>query len=158
MPEQFALNQFGRNSGAVACDERHIRAVALLEQHSCHDFLACTVLTSDEHARLGWCNFGDHFANVLYCFACTDHLVLAVDFLFEGCGFVAQRGCFMTQLLAVNAVSCGNEQSVEVERFLQEVVGALFDTLHGCFNVAVTGNHDHRNIGTVAVRLLERRK
>ena len=61
----------------------------------------------------------------------------------------------MAQLLAVNAVTCGNEQTVEVKRFLEEIIRALLDAIDSRLDVSVTGDHHHRHIGAVAVGLLE---
>ena len=39
------------------------------------------------------------------------------------------------------------QKTIGLERLLDEVISTLLDRGHGCFDVAVPRNHDHRQIG-----------
>ena len=102
-----------------------------------HEFFSGPVRTRDEHPRVGWRHGVDHVLDLLNAFGVADHLVglRGVDLLGQHLGGLHQH-------LALQDVSEGHEDAVQVERLLDEVVRALLQGVHGRFDRAVSGNHD----------------
>ena len=141
--EKFALYQFGGNGRAVDLDIGLRGPKALLVQVAGHQFLACSVGAGNEDAGVGRGDFVHHLAQGLHSLGSAHHPVrAAIDLGLENLGLVLQLGL-------VEGVPQGDEDAVEIEGLLQEVEGAAADAGDGRIDVAVTGHHHDRRIGSL---------
>ena len=139
MAEEFALDEFARNGGAVNFHERGAGARALVVQAPGDQFLAGAVGAHDQHAGVGGGHAVHDFLDMLDGGGIAHDLVFALDFFLEADGLLDQRGL-------VGRILERDQDAVQVERLLDEVVGAFLDALDGSVDVAVTGNHDDRGL------------
>ena len=140
MSEEFGFNEFGRDGGAVDLDHRGIGASRLLMDQAGNDFFAGTVLSGDEHARLGGCYLIYYLAYARYSSRFTDHLRT------RGTYFLAQLFGFLTQGLGLQGILGSDQDPVEVKGLEQKIVRAYFEGLYGGFHIAMSGDHDHGSV------------
>jgi hypothetical protein len=145
VPEQLALDELGRDGGAVDLHERPRLARRVLVEGARHQLLTRAVLSGDEHAR----RRGRHPLHLVEQGADEErpahHLVPAVDRL-------AEARVLGRQLHPLQRVPQQQEHAVGVERLLEEVIGTRLGGLHRRLDGAVAG--DHHDDG-VRVELLE---
>ncbi|MNM60762.1 hypothetical protein D3C81_720520 [compost metagenome] len=72
MTEQLAFHQFGRDCGAVHCDEGAGGSSAVAVQGARHQFLACTRLAEDQGGGIGVCGQPDALEDLAHGLAATD--------------------------------------------------------------------------------------
>src|SRR6185312_7260640 len=77
--EQLALDQLGRDRGAVELHERAIRALGVLVDRARDQLLAGAVLSGDEHAAARWRRLGDLVEDRLHRAALADHREVATQ-------------------------------------------------------------------------------
>ena len=59
---------------------------------------------------------------------------------------LAELDGFLAQILPVGGVAEGNQHAIQVQRLLDEIVGAGLERLHGEVHRAVPGHDDHRGL------------
>ncbi len=138
MPEQFTLNEFTRDGGAVDLDKRHGAPVALLVQVARHKLLARTVRPGDQHPCISRRHLVYHLPDALHRGGLSYH-VGTVDFLFEHLVLAGES-------LALGSVLDGDQDTVEIKRLLHEVESPFLDALHCRVYVAMAGDHHHGGI------------
>ena len=138
MAEQFALDKFTGDGGAVDLHERHGAARALLVEVAGHEFLAGTVGAGDQDAGVRGGHLGDHVADVLHRGGIADH-VGAVNLLLEGLVLAGQ-------VHLLGGILDGDQDAVQIQGLLHEVEGALLDAVHGRVDVGVAGDHHHGGV------------
>lgn len=116
-------------------------------QASGHQFLAGAVGAHYEHPGIRGRHLADHFADMRHRRGLPYHL-LTEDFLLQNPGLLHQSGL-------VRSVLDGDEDSVEVQRLLNEVERPLLDAIDGGGDVAVAGNHYHFGVHAVLLEFLQ---
>ena len=147
MAEEFALDQFARDGGAVHLNKRHRAAAALLVDIPRHEFLSGSVRTGDEHSGRSRCDLGDNLAYMVHRSRVAYH-IRAVNLLLEGLVLLGEGD------LVGRILDC-NQDAVEVKRLLDKVEGALLDAVHGGVDITVAGNHHNGRVDAHLHTLVE---
>ena len=138
--EQFDFHAFWRNRGGVDHDEGTARAAGRLVDRARRQFLARARGADDEDAAVGRRHSFDGLAQLRDGGGAADqrgrlrrHLLELLDLAFE-------PRCFECAL--------GHQhQPVGLERFFDEIIGAVFDGSDRGFDVAMAGDHHQRHLG-----------
>ena len=128
MAEELALEQVGRQRGAVDLDERPLAARRLLVDRPRHELLADAALAADEHGHVAVADLLDHGRDAPHAVAVAPHrLVLVVAEL------LAQLAQLGHQPVLLDGVLDGDVEGNLSEAFgiigLDDVVGRA--SLHG---------------------------
>ena len=140
VPKKFAFNEFRRYCRTVYLYVRHGAAVAFLVEVAGYEFLAGTVGTNDKYACVGRSYLLNHVPDMHHGLRFPDHL-LSIDFFLENL-------CLLDKGNLVRGVLDGNEYPVEVQRFLDEIKGALLYAFYSRVDVSMTRNHHNGGIGS----------
>src|SRR5712691_9641370 len=137
VPEELGLDQFLRNRRAIDFYERAFAAKARRVQRARNLLFACTALTVDQHAAVGRRRDGNLLAQRFHGNALADNLVAVTQ-------FASQQLVFIFEAALLNGVANQNDDLLKRKGFLDEIEGAELCGPYGCFDCAVTGNHDDR--------------
>src|SRR5690606_5335175 len=122
--EQFALDEFRGDRRAVDLDERLVAARRQPVDGSRDELLAGAVLARDQDARVRRRNLLEAVEQAADAEAPADDLVPALD-------LVAQPFVFLRQASLLQRVADRDEQTVGVERLLEEIVCPAPRRFHG---------------------------
>ena len=115
------------------------------------DLLARPGRAGDHHPAVGRRDLFDQLAQMVHCRRCADQIArLARAF--------AQLLDLAAELRGLQRPLGDQHQAVGLERLLDVVVGAALDRRNRGLDVAVAGNHDHRQIGVFALDRVEERQ
>ncbi len=141
VPEQLAFEQMLRDGAAVDRHERPAGARALGVDQARHALLADTRLAADEHRRLAARELGDHDPQRL-------HGRRIADQAWHGAGLGAYPR--QPQRLIDQA-----PQGLHVDRLVDEIEGAGLHRRHRRADIAVGGDHGHRQLRLRALDVLD---
>ncbi len=144
--EQLRLHRLGRHGRRVEHDERPIGAPRTLVDEPGGELLAGAGAAGDQHARIRRPELLDDPLQVGDRLRGADH---PVDRATAGLEVVD----LALQARGLERALGDQDQTVRLERLLDEVVGAELDRRHRGLDVAVAGDHHH---GDVRVLLLDR--
>jgi len=102
-----------------------------------NEFLARAALAVDQHPAVGRRRDGNLLAQRLHRNTVADNLVAVTQ-------FAAQQLVFIFEAALLNGVANQYDDFLKREGFLDEIEGPELCGTHGCFDCAVTGNHDDR--------------
>ena len=139
MAEEFALNQFGRDGRAVHLNVRGGGAVALGVQTAGHQLLAGAVGPLDQHARRRRRHFRDYIPDMLHRSRLPYHPRSAEDLFLQHLVLGGEGRL-------VSGVLDGDKDSVQIQRFLDEIESAFLDAVHGSADIGVAGDHHYRAV------------
>ena len=139
MPKQLALDQFGRNGGAVHLHKWTGRPSRVVVHLTGHELLAGSVGPGHEHTRVGGRHRLHHVLNGLDALRLPDHLMGL-----RGVHLLGQHLRRFHKRLTLEHVAQRHQDPVEVERLLDEVVGPFLQSVDRRLHGAVPRNHDHR--------------
>ena len=137
MAEEFTLDKLARDGGAVDFDERSGGTGTLVVQAAGNQFLSGSVGTHDQDTRIGGSDAVHDFLDMFDSGRSAHDLVFALDLLLQADGLLDQRGL-------VGGILERDQDTVQVERLLDEIISAHLDAFDGRVDVAVAGNHDDR--------------
>ena len=103
-----------------------------------NEFLSCTVGADDKYSGICRGYLLYHVLHLKQSRRLTYHF-LSVDLLLEDLGLLDKRNLFCSVLDR-------DQDTVEVERLLDEIKCAFLYAFYGCVDVPMTGNHDDRRI------------
>ena len=146
--EQFLLEARRIERGAVEHDERPVGAAGARMDHPRHHLLAGAGGAADQHARSGRRDPLDAGTQQAHRRAVTGQDGLRP-------GAQAQFGVLPRQSGRLQRTAHHQQQTVRLERLLDEVVGALQDRRDRGLDRAVTGDHHHRYVRLLAVERLQ---
>ncbi len=135
--EQFQAGVLAGDGTDAHVHERAGATRAVGVQETGIDFLAGAGLTEDQHRRVMLGDF-EHLGS-----QALDHLA-APDRFGDHPLLAAQILIFPRQPVRLQRPLHGQQQLGHGQRFLDEIVGAQPGRLHGGFDRAVPGHHDHR--------------
>ena len=138
--EQFDFHALRRDRGGIDDDERAVRAAGQLMERARGKFLAGAGGADDQHAAVGRRHAFDRLAQLADRRRAADQrrrhrrqLLELLDLALEPRGFQRAVG--------------DQHQPVGLERLLDEVVGAVLDGGDRGLDIAVAGDHHHRQFG-----------
>jgi hypothetical protein len=151
VPEDLALHQIARNGGAVQRHEGGIATIALAMDGLGADLLAGAALAGDEHRRSARRGAVDDAIDGLHRQRRTDKtlIVVALKVVLDAVDQIAHA-----QL--VDRVAQRDDQTLLVERLLDEVEGTVAHGVDRLIHRAMAGDDDHRHGHAVLVHVVRR--
>ena len=137
MSEQFALEEVLGDGAAVDRDERPVLAGAATVDGEGGHFLAGAAVAEDEDRGIGGGHFADQVEHFLHRRAGADHALEASD----GTAF-AQLPILTFELSDMKRADQDPFELAHVDRFREEIVGALADGFQGIGLFVLTGDDD----------------
>src|SRR6267154_4518787 len=134
--KQFGLDQLFGNRGAVDLHKQAFASQAGGVQRASHKFLAGTALAINQDAAVGRRGHSDLLAQCFHRHAFADDLIAMPQ-------LDAQELIFFLQAPLLDGVAHQYDDFVERKGLLDEIKSAQLCGAHGCFDGAVSGNHDH---------------
>ncbi len=138
MAEEFGFEEVFGEGGTVDGDEGGVVAAGIVVEGAGDEFLAGAAFAEDEDGGVGIGDAFDHAEDVLHALAGADDLGEAV-FLAE---FASEEGVFVDGLGVGEGALNGEFEFLELEGFLEVIVGAELHGLDGAFDGAEPGDHD----------------
>lgn len=138
MAEEFGFEEVFGEGGAIDGDEGGVVAAGIVVEGAGDEFLAGAAFAEDEDGGFGIGDAFDHAEDVLHALAGADDLGEAV-FLAE---FATEEGIFLDGLGVGEGALNGEAEFVELEGFLEVIVGAELHGLDSAFDGAEAGDHD----------------
>ena len=145
LAEQLQVHPLGGHAGGADGHELALGPRAGGVDQARDGLLARAGRAGDQHPAVGRGQLGDHLAQLLGGHGLADQAV-GRDRL------GAQPAVLALQVGRLQRALDHQQQPVGLERLLQEVVGAALDGADRRLDVAVAGDHDHRQVG---VQLLD---
>ncbi len=140
LAEQLQVHALRRHAGGRDGHELALGALAGHVDHARHQLLARARRAGDQDAAVGRRDLDDHLAQLLGRLGMADQAVRRQ-------GLHAQAAVLPAQGGRLQGALHDQQQAVGLERLLQEVIGAALDGADGGLDVAVAGDHDHRQVG-----------
>ena len=135
MAEEFGLDQFFGDGGAIQFDEGAFAAEAGRVQCPGDEFFAGAAFAIDQDAAVGRCGDGDLLAHGLHGNAIADDLITVAQ-------FAAEQLIFFLEAPLLDGVADQNDNFFKGKWLFEKVECAKFRGPHGGFDGAVTGDHD----------------
>lgn len=149
--EQFYFHTFRRDGRGVQVDEWPLGTGRQGMDRPRREFLARAGRAGDHDAAVGRRDTFDGLAQVVHRQRCAEQFGAFRRALAQVGNLAPQLGCFKRPF-------GDKDQSVRLERLFDEIIGAAADGRNGGFDVAVTGNHDHGDIGMATLDLIQKGK
>ncbi len=146
--EQFLLDPVGAHHRRREDDERGLRAQAPLMDHSGRDFLADSGRARNQHPAPGRGDALEGRADGVDENRAAVELVLVADLRLE-------RHILATQAVGLGRPSDEIDQPLRLERLLDEVDRPFPHRGDGGVEIAMAGDHQHRDGGIAALDLLQ---
>ena len=151
--EERALQQVNRQGAGIDRYKGAIGARAGGMNGLGHQFLAGATLTGDQHGGTTGGDLRDQVHHLMHLLALADDVGQGIAL--QG---AAELDVFKLQARFVKRVADLQQQLVVVPRLGDIAVGAVLGGLESHLGGSVGGDHDHADLGTVALDLLEQFK
>ena len=147
-PEQLDFHPLRRDRRGVDDDERSLGAAGRLVQRPRGQLLARTGRADDQDAAVGLGGAVDGLAKLVHAGRATGQNASCRSQLLQFLHLALEpRG--------LQRAGRDQDQPIRLEGLFDEVIGAALDRSDRGFDVAVAGDHHHRQVGIVLLDLLE---